>query len=86
MRFLACSLRGGGTALVNQTPAAPVFGPAGFHPQAARPPWAGALRLRSCPIAARPCGERLKTADFAPTSYSRSTIQVSLLGVIVNYL
>lgn len=31
---------GRGTAVVNQTPAAPGFGPAGVHPQALGPSWA----------------------------------------------
>jgi len=39
----ACPLRG--TAGVNRTLVAPGFGPAGFHPQASGPSWAGALRL-----------------------------------------
>lgn len=60
-RVLACPLRG--TALVNQTPAAPGFGPAGFHPQASGPSWAGALRLRSYLIPEQPS----KTLPTRPT-------------------
>lgn len=39
--FWACTLRG--TALVYQTPAAPGFTPAGFHPQASDPRTVGRI-------------------------------------------